>query len=334
MQYIELPKSSNMNGLPTETQSQFTSITNILENDIVLSNKVNIIIPKNIEPVSAVKKPSSSTEIKYENIVNIYVYLINEYLQHTIQLQNMNNYINIVNIGLNTIIHIFKYTYNHTQNIDITFECCQKAYYCFLEYIEQMNKINTLHNLDNLDAVVFIYKKTIDEFINNTIKEINDEDDCLITNSSTFIQSNYNNENMIQYLHIITKSIIFFIDEIIVDNKNQKININEIIELADTHLKQYLILNIPIQNYYYIQNIQKKIKLNFYEYNEILKELYKKLKKHKKHKKVFIEMVELNEKYLEKCLITENYEKIQYFLNKKKYNLLVHFLFDFLDYTE
>lgn len=329
MQYIELPRSSNVSGLPTEIQSQLTSITNILENDIVLSNKVNIIIPKNIQPVSLVKKTLSSTEIKYDNIVSIYVFLINAYLHHTKQLQNINNYIYIVDIGLNTLIHIFKYTYNHTQNIDTTFECCQKGYYCFLEYIEQMNKINTLHNLDNLDAVIFIYKKTIDEFINNTVKETSEEIEYLSPNSNNFI--NCKNQNMIQNLHIITKSIIFFIDEITIDDKKQKININEIIELSETHLKQYLILNIPIQYYYYIQNIQKKIKLNFYEYNEFLKELYKKLKK---HKKVFIEMVELNEIYLEKCLITENYEKIQYFLNKKKFSLLIHFLFNFLDNIE
>lgn len=101
-----------------------------------------------------------------EKIIHNFIELLNDYLNHmkkTVININIPNYTYIVCIGINSIIHIFKIVLNHTKNIDITKYYCQKAYYCYLEYIEQMNKTQSLHNLKLLDAITFIYKNVLNE---------------------------------------------------------------------------------------------------------------------------------------------------------------------------
>ena len=73
----------------------------------------------------------------------------------------------IVQIGLQSLIHIFKLSILHTQNVEIAFCYCQKGMFCYLEYIEQMTKTNTMHNLENIDAVLFEYNKTLMELYNS-----------------------------------------------------------------------------------------------------------------------------------------------------------------------
>jgi hypothetical protein len=96
---------------------------------------------------------------KYGNVILDYFY----HIENAELIKKIPNSTYVVCIGLNLIIYVFKMSYYHSKNIDYAYDHTQKACFRFLEYIEQMNCTNTLHNLNNVDAVLFIYKKTIDD---------------------------------------------------------------------------------------------------------------------------------------------------------------------------
>lgn len=104
------------------------------------------------------------------NIITKYILLLNEYMQHMVKseiLKNTNNSEYIIYIGLHSIIHIFKIVLTNTKNIDITYYTCQKAYFCYLEYIEQINKSNLIHSLNVTDSITFIYKNSLNNICFN-----------------------------------------------------------------------------------------------------------------------------------------------------------------------
>ena len=68
---------------------------------------------------------------------------------------------NIVFIGLNTIIHIFRITLCKYKNTDISHHYCKQGFVYYLEYIQQITSANFQNNLNINDAVMFVYAKTL-----------------------------------------------------------------------------------------------------------------------------------------------------------------------------
>jgi hypothetical protein len=291
-----------------------------------------------------------------ENIIYNYALVIDEYFQHMIQseiLKSIENSTYILCIGLNTIIHIYKIVLINTNNIENAYKYCQKAYYCFLEYIEQMNKTNLLHNLNNSDAIIFVYKKTIGNAVSISIKNTDETsseekeeqraraDSFSMTSpfymdilNKNIVIKNVNLYHIIENISIITKTLLFFTDTLFYESGEHKIikniTIHEIYDIANKHLKRFLLLSLNetkediIEIYTYVQYIQEKIKMNSNEYDNFLKELYKSIKINIKQNK---KIDDLKYKYLELC-IEENISIIQTLLNNKKYNEIVHRLLD------
>ena len=150
--------------------------------------------------------------------------IINEYLNHMKQselLKKIPNSNYIICIGLHSIIHIFKIVLNKTKNINITFYHCQKAYYCYLEYIEQMNQTQLLHNLKTLDAIIFIYKNVLNE-IDNSI------DNSIVNNNiNEYIIEQNIIDSYLTVISFITHKLLFYSNEFEFENGEHALEINK-----------------------------------------------------------------------------------------------------------
>jgi hypothetical protein len=273
-----------------------------------------------------------------ENIINKFSLVIHEYLNHmkqSVLLKTIDNSEYIVIIGLNSIIHVFKIVLQNVQSVETAYYYCQKAYYCYLEYIEQMNNTNLLHNLNNLDAIIFVYKKTMDDIHNTTTIALqssvsnmmsinNKETNTLIMDSDLIFFS-------VSNLSMMAKTILFQQTEI-----NEKgVPIDNICKIADTYLDKYLSLIHNEEKYgfgeitIYMQNIQDKIQMNHIQYMNYLKEGLKVLKKMKKDK-TFPTESSIRNKYLSICSQEDTVIKLQNLIEHEKYGLFVKEVYGFL----
>lgn len=275
-----------------------------------------------------------------ENIVHKFTLIIHEYLNHakqSIPLKTIDNSHYIITIGLNAIIHIFKIVLENTRNVETTYYHCQKAYYCYLEYIEQMNNTNLLHNLNNLDAIIFVYKKTMDDIHNSTTN--------MLQNSVTNIMS-MNNHNhsllcretisyTVSNLSIMTKTILF--QNSIVKETDRE-HTSYIYEIAETHLDKFLhliIYNRELSEKYmfsdltlYMQYVQEKTKMNHTQYMHYLKELLKTLKKMKKNNALPTEET-IRNKYIDIFIKEETITRLNTMIEQNKYSSFVKEVFLF-----
>ncbi len=240
-----------------------------------------------------------------ENIIFHYTNIVADYFEHMIQselLNKLNNNTYIFIIGLNAVLHIYKLSLLNSRSFETTQFLCQKAYYCYLEYIEQMNKSNLLHNLNNSDAIIFVYKKTISDSNILNINENSNLNNSLLT-TKYFINANITEsreelQNTLNYISVITKSILFFKsdyifekkDSILSEIKNKNISINFLKIIMTNHLNNYLSLilldnleNYDFMNLFdYIKLICQKTDFSIENYDDFLTYLYKYLKKNKK----------------------------------------------------
>jgi hypothetical protein len=95
------------------------------------------------------------------NKIYLIVYEYFDLISESEIMQKSNIKDNIVEIGLNTILHIFKINLLVYKSIDIAYLYSQKAYYCYLEYIEQIHNKCMTEELNTKDAVLFLYSKTL-----------------------------------------------------------------------------------------------------------------------------------------------------------------------------
>jgi hypothetical protein len=261
--------------------------------------------------------------------VERFVKIIEYYLLHLNKseiLSRLENSNYILLIGLNSIIHIFKIILYKTKNIEHTYFCCQKSIYCYLEYIEQMNNINVLHNLNVTDAISFIYKKTMDSEENVTNIISNNEENQILEDI-----------DLIQRFSVVSKTILFSKSEFQTGKKENNDNIKKIIMISENHLKKYISLintNPDLINiFFFIQEIQEKIKLDYDDYNSFLTELYKRIKGIKKTNDInnsnennILSKENLDFRFLELFFIEENKHKYEQYLQNKKMNLFVKML--------
>ena len=86
--------------------------------------------------------------------------------------------------GIDMISHIFKMLTIYTKNIDLVSFHTKKAFLYYMEFMGQIgNDSNVFLKLTSKDAILFVYKKTIFEIINNyKNKETNDKEQVSILN--------------------------------------------------------------------------------------------------------------------------------------------------------
>ena len=130
--------------------------------------------------------------------VGRYVELINEYMLYVVEnmiIQDDTYLLFLIQRGVETIMHCFKFLLMYTKNLELTIYQCKKALYYYIEFIGQISDVALHHSylqLNSKDATLFVYKKTIYD-INNVYRK-------------NFIQSN----NDKQFLNSISNIIVLF----------------------------------------------------------------------------------------------------------------------------
>jgi hypothetical protein len=291
-----------------------------------------------------------------EDIVNHYIIIINDYFEHMTQstvLNNLNNNTYIFSIGLNTVLHVYKIALLNTKNFENTQFLCQKAYYCYLEYIEQMNKSNLLHNLNNSDAIIFVYKKALNDINQpNTNYGFTNINNIQSSKKNTSITGNINDTNerleyILNTISVITKTLLFYKNSLLHENieqsgeiykepheKNNNITIYDMKLIKTNFLHKYIQFiyppETPIYNYCtlfeYIQFIQQKLDMSTEKYCEFLKELYKYIKKIKKSKEL-PSLSNMRNITIELFYIDENINILHELINTDKMSQFVKLIF-------
>lgn len=199
-------------------------------------------------------------------IIDVYLKIITEYIAIMEQSAIVNtspDKRHIIYGGLNAINHIFKINLVSSKNIQTTYFYCEKAGYCYLEYIEQINKTDILTNLNIIDVITFVYKETI----------IHNNEHPIPKNTDTYTDINIlvseDLDQMLCNLTTITNLLLQWnispLDQTIICNK---------------YLPKYLkfFLNNPRDTFIeYLGIILEKTKMNESTYFEFLEEFYKRI---------------------------------------------------------
>jgi len=205
-------------------------------------------------------------------IIEVYVRLVNEYYSIMLQsniLKTIENYRFIIYVGLTTINHVFKINLIATKNIQTTYYYCEKACYCYLEYIEQINKTEILNNLNINDVVKFVYKETI---VYN-----DDKPDVQLVN--THFSKIVISDNLKNLFTMLTR-----ISTILLNWNNDCIDENVQSILCQKYLQKYLYIfneNNVTEYIDYLETILEKTKMDKDEYIDFLEQFHKKIKNKK-----------------------------------------------------
>jgi hypothetical protein len=201
-------------------------------------------------------------------IIEIYVRLINEYFSIMTQsdiLKYIQNKRFIIYIGLNAIYNIFKINLITTKNIQTSYYYCEKACYCYLEYIEQINKSEALNSLNVNDVVKFVYKETI---LYN--------DDKPTTPVTTNYYTNIDYDNLHDLFSILSRVSSLLLNW---NNENMDETLQSII--CQKYLLKYLYLfynNNIVEYIDYLETILEKLKMDKETYIDFLEHFHKKMK--------------------------------------------------------
>lgn len=179
------------------------------------------------------------------------------------QKSNMKN--NIVEIGLNTILHIFKINLLVYKSADVAYLYSQKAYYCYLEYIEQIHNKCITDELNTKDAVLFLYNKTLLKNECTDYIELNHElfkfpklIDTILQESINIIQFIVNFDNIHFTLHerkhLCETFLLPFLTYFLLDNTINPENMKEI--------------------FLYLRTMNEKQMLSYTHYCSLITELF------------------------------------------------------------
>ncbi len=103
-----------------------------------------------------------------------------------------------INRGISMIGHIFKFLTIYTKNIDLVAFHTKKAFLYYMEFMGQIgNDSNVFLKLTSKDAILFVYKKTIFDIVNNYKNKENDTPEQVallkkISNQIDLINNMYN----------------------------------------------------------------------------------------------------------------------------------------------
>lgn len=102
---------------------------------------------------------------------------------------------NIIFIGLNTLIHVFRITLSKYKNTEIAYHYSKQSYIYYLEYIQQISNTEFQHDLNINDAVIFVYSKTLSNTI--TLEETENHQNIDLTNSTIILNNLANITNQL-----------------------------------------------------------------------------------------------------------------------------------------
>ena len=229
----------------------------------------------------------------YSKVVNEYLGLLNE----SEIMKDMNFPISSVYVGLNAIHRVFEIILMKTKSIEKTYCYCQRAYYYYLEYIEQIYRAKLSQNLNHMDIILFVYKKTIYD----TYDGDDNDNSHTLSNIMTLHNEtlNFDEKELRNLLLKITKmiNVVFYWE-------NTNIEFHERISISSKYLFRFL-NNIDVfdSSIQYLEIIQEKMEMDYLVYDELLKELLKKIESTRK--KIGITGLDNNDYILMKFYIEE-----------------------------
>jgi uncharacterized protein (DUF2132 family) len=192
---------------------------------------------------------------KYYIIVHQYLAIMND----SVIIRRLDNVNNIIQLGLNAITHIFKINLFFYKDVDVAFYYSQKAYYCYLEYIEQINIKCITDDLNIKDAILFIYNKTLsrEDITNFNIQEASRSENSDINEN---ILLHIENFEVVEGIFPTINDVVYYVSNF--DNNNLSL-INRV-NICEKYLLNYL--NFFVSNAHNI-NTNK-----LFEYLKILNE--------------------------------------------------------------
>jgi hypothetical protein len=267
------------------------------------------------------------TKTEKKCISDMYLMIINEYFTKFAEScicnyeinSNFNDYKPIdyqLNCNLFTgiliINRVFEYTFIKTKNISTTYFYSNEAYVYYLEYMEQIYQANLSQNVNHSDAILFVYKKTIFELLDN------DNVSELSTSSieiggkgilSNIIQSNRDNHSLTHILNDEFKSIFLVVTKIVkillVSNDNNP-TYSSRIEFCKKYLEPFFKNIEKLSNLINkLDILHQNLEFNQNTWKRFLKELLLDMNKLQKNKKTISDSDFIIQFYYEKSSIQE-----------------------------
>jgi hypothetical protein len=99
-----------------------------------------------------------------KEIIDAYGKLMADYLilmDHSETLKKMSNAPAIICNGASIVNHVFQLHIHNNTPYETLIYSCQKACFCYLEYIEQVNNTNLINSMDVGTIATFVYKQTL-----------------------------------------------------------------------------------------------------------------------------------------------------------------------------
>ena len=147
-----------------------------------------------------------------------YFDLIHEYTNNfkkNIKINNINHKKFVFNKGLNCIIIIYSIILINSNDLDLVISDTKKGLYYYIEFIEQTLSNKDLNlNLTTQDAILFVYKKTINNFkIDTNVSNIHNKIKGLLQLYNYLLIENIN-YNTLDIDNVLIKNINDLIIEI------------------------------------------------------------------------------------------------------------------------
>jgi len=240
-----------------------------------------------------------------QQILDTYSKLIQEYfglLNESEIMKEMNYPISSVFIGTNAIHRVFEIIIMKTKSIEKTYYYCQRAYYYYLEYIEQIYRANLSQNLNHMDIILFVYKKTIyDTYDGDNNDNSHTLSNIMTLNNETLV---FDEKEIRQMLLKVTKmiNILFYWD-------NYNIDFYQRYSIAGNYLHRFLHKIDNVSNsIQYLEVIQEKMEMDYSLYDQLLKELLKKMETNRIQSGMDASDFILTKFYIEEPLCREKFE--------------------------
>jgi len=236
--------------------------------------------------------------------IDLYEQTVLKYFEQiqTTELVNREKNENIIYIGLNTLIHIFRISLYKHKNLDIAYYYCKQSYFYYLEYIDQIANTDALQHLNYNNAVLFVYTKALCD---------NAENEQLLQDAQELQMDGF--AELLNQLSNITNILLLW--------NIEKLDITTRIQMVRTFLSKYIHIFSSNEAYIYTLRViydflcDHTVDIN--TFHHLFQSFYKQMKKKKRTKsehEIYNDIL----LWKTKCLDEDTLENTQNSLEREK----------------
>jgi len=250
------------------------------------------------------KSESKNKSLVKQEIIEKYTANVIDYftlMNKTDLINELNNPVSSMYIGINAIHRVFEFILLKTKSIEKANYYSKKTYYYYLEYMEQIYRSNLSQNLNHKDAILFVYKKTIFDFYEVQSEEnqsFNTMNNIMTLTDDNITIDDKECQNLFLKISKIINTLFFW--------ENTLFDFNDRVELCNQYLYHFLIhienMDLTVS---YLEFIQQKMHVPFSIYKNLLNEIIEKTDDKKRAHKILSKDTELNECFLIKFYVEE-----------------------------